>query len=143
MWTEDGFPAADNVPWQLLIRARFAHEIEGYVASTVVRGVSHFAGARLSAEVAKVALDAVAESRRSPVELGAEERVRILNAVADWDGEICPPWWPWPFPPRPKHLGDIDDPLIFEVLGAAIELARSVGAKGLAQNLAQVAEQLG
>ena len=36
MWTQDDFPGADHVPWQLLIRARFVHEIDAVIASRVV-----------------------------------------------------------------------------------------------------------
>lgn len=138
MWTSEDFPGADNVPWQLLIRARFAHQVDAVVASTVVRTMSHYADDRAADHIAKVALAAVERSRQVGQELSPEDRVLMLERVADWDGDICPPWWRWPWPPRPRRLEDINDPLVYEALSRVLTFAKAVGSDVLNESLREL-----
>ena len=71
MWTPDDFPGADNVPWQLLIRARFAHEIDAIIGSIAINAVGRVAAADVVAKVVQVANESVAG--REPVKTGPRQ----------------------------------------------------------------------
>ncbi|RMB61598.1 hypothetical protein [Tessaracoccus antarcticus] len=134
MWTQDGFPGADKVPWQLLIRARFVDEIDAIVAHTVVTTLAPLMGKERGRHLAGVAAGAVMTDGAQRVELGAEQKMAALSAFTDWDGEICPVgWpWPWPWPKRPRWFGEFDDPAILLALDAVRALTRGAGSKQLA-----------
>lgn len=133
MWAPDDFPGADNVPWQLLIRARFEHEIDAVVSHVVVASLGPLLAVKKAHHLAGAAskFNAAIGDKQNQVELSAEQRINALNAFADWDGEICPRWWPRPpFPPRRRWTEDFDDPIV----GIALDVsARLVGAAGSAQ----------
>ncbi|AYF98584.1 hypothetical protein [Protaetiibacter intestinalis] len=137
MWDPEHFPGADNVPWQLLIRARFTHQLDAVIASQVVRVLATVLPAKSAVALSHAATAAVASVPREKA--GAEGTVRALSAYDDfWDW--CGTKWPRPFPPR--RFEDFSDP--FVVL--AIEKAREfVGAgspelqKGLGAALDEVA----
>ena len=40
MFNPDDFVSARDIPWQLLIRAKYTYEIDALIASTVVRAVA-------------------------------------------------------------------------------------------------------
>lgn len=134
MWTQDDFPGAKSVPWQLLIRARYTHEIDALIASTVVRAVSTVASRELTEKVAEAAWAGVAASERG-VPAGAEHRLGFLDAAAEWDdGGICPPWWPW-HGPRPHYVDQVSDPITAVVLASAAELVNKGGSAALQGSL--------
>ena len=143
MWTQDDFPGAQGVPWQLLIRARYTHEIDALIASTVVRAVSTVASRELTQKVAEAARAGVAASERG-VPAGADQRVGFLDAAADWDDTgICPPWWPW-HGPRPHYVDDVSDPITAVVLASAAQLVGKGGSAALQASLGRaVAEGAG
>ena len=63
MWDPEHFPGADNVPWPLLIRARYQFEVDAIVASVIVRNVAALGTAAIAEEIGLAAAKAVAVSR--------------------------------------------------------------------------------
>ncbi|PZQ92027.1 MAG: hypothetical protein DI534_03570 [Leifsonia xyli] len=123
MWTSDDFPGADRVPWQLLIRARFVHEIDAIVASRITRALAAVLPAKAVSEFGRVAARAAAASPRE--EAGPEVTVRALRAYDDFE-EICPRWpWPWPGHgpwPHPHGPEEFVDPIVLVTIDGAREL---------------------
>ncbi|MEO7586438.1 MAG: hypothetical protein ABIS84_00260 [Arachnia sp.] len=142
MWSPDEFPGADNVPWQLLIRARYVDEIDAIVAHTVVSSLAPLMAKQRARNLAATMTKVAAVDGGKRVELAADQRIAALSAFADWDGEICPVgWpWPWPWPPRPRWLRDFDDPAISLALDGVSKLVKGAGSQGLA---AAVEEAIG
>jgi hypothetical protein len=141
MYDPDNFPGADSVPWQLLIRARYAHEVDALVASVVVRQVARFASVKVTEQVTSSAGEGLALSPRD--ELGAEQRVGALGAVADFD-ELCPRNWPFHWPPRPhRDFDDLSDPVSAVVVAAAVGLVRTAGSEALNKTLGETLTQVG
>lgn len=137
MWTQDDFPGAGNVPWQLLIRARYAYEIDALIASTVVRAVAVVGSRELTAKVAEAATAGVHASKRDE-EATDGQRISFLSAAADWeDGGICPPYWPW-HGPRPHYVDEISDPIVAVVLERASALVAAGASEHLQASLGQV-----
>ena len=62
MWDPENFPGADHVPWQLLIRARFAYEIDAALASVIVSRIGAVASTEITYKVAEVAMGAVSQA---------------------------------------------------------------------------------
>lgn len=134
MWTSEDFPGADHVPWQFLIRARYQFELDSAIASMVVRAAERVAPRALALDIAKAAFEGSRFGGRD--EAPAEQRIAVLSMVADWDGELCPRWWPWPWPgPRRDDLLDIGDPLTTIVLERALALVEAGGSEQLAKTL--------
>lgn len=127
MWDVDNFPGADKVPWQLLIRARFEHEIDAVIASIVVHTVAQVASPKITESLAKASTSAIKRGRQ---ELTADRQVGAMVAVADfddWCGTV-----PFKWPPRPKGYGDfLSDPILEVVLGRAQDLIRAAGSSNL------------
>ncbi len=136
MWTPDDFPGADHVPWQLLIRARLAHELDAVIASLVVRQVGAVIGDKHAMVLARSARVA-----RSGEKAGAEQKVGALSLLADWDGEICPPNWPFRWPPRKRGFEELDDPIAVLGIDRALELV-TFGSAGLQQSLGGALKEL-
>jgi hypothetical protein len=133
MWRSDDFPG-DNVPWQLLIRARYVHEIDAIVASIVYHQIAAVASTEVARQVAEAGQSAVHSSDRAT----AEQKVSALSAVMDWDGPICgtryPGWWPH----GPHRFEELSDPIIKVVLARAAELVNRAGSEELQKNLGSV-----
>lgn len=117
MWSPEDFPGADSVPWQLLIRARYAHELDAILASVVVNSLGH----RLAPERA-VALVSSVKSTHDKARASAAQKVGALSLLADWDGELCPKNWPRRWPPRKRGFEELEDPLTTLGVGRAMEL---------------------
>jgi|GEM_PF-844498 len=99
MWDIDHFPGADKVPWQLLIRARFAYEIDAVVASQVVNTLTAVLPRKAAVQFARNATLAVSGGSREPVEQDTSARALIAFAdYDDWCGTMWPRWPRWPFP---------------------------------------------
>jgi hypothetical protein len=132
MWSQDDFPGAEHVPWQLLIRARYAYEIDALVASTIVNSVALFGSREQSLAVAAAASDYVQRSKAAGEPATNEQKVGFLSTVADWDGPWCgnnPPW-PWPFHgPRRDWQEEVGDPLIAVVFARAADLVNAAGSQ--------------
>jgi hypothetical protein len=128
-------PDADitKVPWQILIRARFAHEVDAVIASNILSEVARHGSHELARTVAEAAFEAVS-GRHAPTELTDSARMMALSAVADWDGEICPPGWPY-HGPRPHFLDEIGDPIVMLVLEQAVILVKAAGSPQLQKTL--------
>lgn len=136
MWDSDNFPGADHVPWQLLIRARFANEIDRVVASTVVHAVSGVAPVRVATEIASAASAGTAVG----IKATPEQRVAALEAAADFE-DICPPPRHWPPRPHPHWLDELGDPISSLVLAKALDLVRAAGSDELNKTLGTALEQ--
>lgn len=139
MWDPENFPGADNVPWQLLIRARFVHEIDAVLASTVVQHVAAVApieATRVLAATAQKAVSAVAREEATP-----EQRTAAFDAALEWDDWCGTPWRKWP--PRPKRgFEDLFDPVADMVIGQAAELIRAGGSEQLQKTLGSALDEV-
>jgi hypothetical protein len=133
MWTPEDFPGAENVPWQLLIRARYVHEIDALVASVVFNKIAAVASTDVAVAVAQAARSAVPSSEHAT----AEHKVAALSAVMDFDGPLCgtryPGWWH-----GPHRLEGVSDPIASVVLAKAAELVNRAGSEELQKNLGGV-----
>ena len=155
MWTPEDFPGADNVPWQLLIRARFVRDVDAFVATAVVGQVARVASLDVATKVAQGAAEAM---RGMPAEkLGRAARSDVFGAVADFI-DICPPWppwprprpWPWPWPGpwpwadgRENPFEQIGTPYEGIVLQGALDLVARVGSPQLQEQFGGVLKELG
>jgi hypothetical protein len=152
MWDIDHFPGADKVPWQLLIRARYAHEIDAVVASHVVNTVAGALPRQTAVQFARNATRAVAAGSREPVE--RETGARALIAFAefdDWCGTMWPRWprWPFPFPfpgpwPDPRELDEsfILDPITVLTLDRAREFVEAAGSPEFQKNFGAALDEV-
>ncbi len=141
MWTYDDFPGAKNVPWQLLIRARFVHEIDAVLASTIVRNLGGVASVSVTKTLIAAAEKALSDKR--PTEVSAGQRAAAVIAVADWE-ELCPRPWPWPWPPR-RHLvfDELSDPITTVLAERAIQLVKAAGSEALQKSLGGALAKMG
>jgi len=143
MWTYDDFPGADSVPWQLLIRARFQYQIDAIIASSVVHTIAKVATADVTAKVAEVAAQAVTRAAADQGEVSGERRGQFMDAVANWDGELCPRWWRYfPVPPKPRWIEEFGDPMFLVTIGQALEFVNAAGSPGLQGSLGAVLTEL-
>lgn len=141
MWTQEDFPGADKVPWQLLIRARYVDQIDALVASLVVEQVSRVASVSITQKLTEAAGTAVREAPHEKAT--ANMRLGALGSVADFY-DICPPGWPFRWPPRPKgHLDDFSHPMTGPVIEGALELVRSAGSEQLNKTLGSALQEVG
>src|SRR4051794_12644249 len=116
MWDPEHFPGVDNVPWELLIRARYAHEIDAVLASVVVERVGAVASVEITRKVAEVAMGAITLQSEKAT---SETAVRALSAVADFD-DWCGTKWPRPWPPKKNGVfDDLSDPMAVLVIEQA------------------------
>ena len=120
-----------RIPWQILIRARFAHELDALLASAILSEVARFASHEFAHELAKSAFSAVS-GRHATTELTDAARMQALLAVADWD-DICPVGWP--YRPRPHRLDEFGDPMLVLVLEQSIALVETAGSERLQKAL--------
>lgn len=141
MWTSDDFPGADKVPWQLLIRARYLHQIDAVVASAVVQQVSRCASVEITEQVVRAATEGVSQSSRE--EASSEQRISALSSAMDFV-DICPPNWPFRWPPRPKgRFEELSDPIAHVVLEGALEFVRAAGSDRLNKTLGETLHEVG
>ncbi len=140
MWDPEHFPGADNVPWQLLIRARFVHEIDAVLASTIVAHVGAVASVEATRVVATAAQKAIVASREKAT---PEQRTLAFDAAIDWD-DWCGTGWPRRWPPRPKlGFDDLSDPVAELVIGKALELVKAGGSEQLQKTLGEALLEVG
>ena len=141
MWDPDNFPGADNVPWQLLIRARFAHEIDAILASVVVARVGAVASVDITRQVAAVAQGVIAAEREKAT---AATKVRALSAAAEFDDWWCGTPWPRHWPPKPHGVfDDFSDPIAGLVIEQALTMVRAGGSPALQKSLGDVLAEVG
>jgi hypothetical protein len=117
-----------TIPWQLLIRARYAYEVDAVIASIVARQVSAVAPTSIAHAVTAAARESVSTGNREYA--APEARVTALSALADWEDN----WCGTPYPHHP-HFGELGDPMSEVVLGQALELVRRAGSEGLQKTL--------
>jgi hypothetical protein len=140
MWDIDNFPGADNVPWQLLIRARQVRELDAVLASVIVRQVGAVASREVTKTVAEAARASVTGGDRAPANAG--QRIAAFEAALDFD-DWCPTrprHWPWPGPH--PHFEDVSDPIADVVLSRAFELVRRAGSEDLQKTLGSTLAEL-
>jgi hypothetical protein len=134
MWSSEDFPGASSVPWQLLIRARYVHEIDAVVASIAVAAISAVAAERFVEEMARSASDP--EPERAPVPASPEHKLSALSAIADfedWCGTLPRHWWgPGP---RPRYIDQLGDPIASLVIDRAAVLVERAGSGDLRSGL--------
>lgn len=136
MWTSENFPGADKVPWQLLIRARYVDEIDAIVAHTVVQSLTPLLAKERARNLAEGAASAVKGNGSKRVEVTPDRRQSAMHAFVEWDGEICPRWWPWPWPwPPGTRFDSFDDPALRLAVGPVHALVRGAGSDELGQVL--------
>jgi hypothetical protein len=139
MWDIDNFPGAQNVPWQLLIRARFAHEIDAVLASTVVRQVAAVASSKVAHVVAAAAEEASTSGNRERAT--AKQRLSAFDAALDFD-DWCGTQWPHHWPrPRPRY-DDLFDPMTEVVVARALDLVQRGGSEELQKTLGSALTEL-
>jgi hypothetical protein len=139
MWDPEHFPGADNVPWQLLIRARYQYELDAVVASTIVRQLSALGTEGLAKKVSIAATEAVAASRKANGQDTANRSDALMSVLGDFD-DWCGTRWPgWPGP-RPKSF-DLD-PLVIVLADRAIGVLRELGSDQLQQGLGEVLHEV-
>jgi hypothetical protein len=130
MWTAEDFPGADNVPWQLLIRARYAHELDAVVASVVLSRLEHVVSDKVLGRLAGAAQVRAGETEK----VHAETVLTVLRATDDFD-DWCGTAWRRPPFPRPRWRGELDDPIAGLVLDRALELVTTAGSPALQETL--------
>ena len=139
MWDIDNFPGADNVPWQLLIRARLVREIDAVIASTIVRQIGAVASHEVAHVVARAAEGAIADGNREPAT--TDQRVAAFDAALEFDDWCGTPWphrWPGP---KPKY-DDLFDPIAEVVIARAGDLVRQGGSEELQKTLGSALAEL-
>lgn len=139
MWDPEHFPGADNVPWQLLIRARYQYELDAVVASTIVGNIARFGSESLANKVGLAATKAVALSRESNRKDKANRSDSMMSALADFD-DWCGTGWPRRPWPRPKSF-DLD-PLVIVLADRAIGVLNALGSDHLQQGLGDVLNEI-
>jgi len=138
MWDIDNFPGADNVPWQLLIRARLVDEIDAVLASTVVRQVAAVASTKVTHAVATAAEAGISGVIRERAT--AEQRTAAFDAALEFD-DWCGTPWPHRWP-KPKGLADLFDPMAEVVFGRALDLVQQGGSEALQKTLGSALAEL-
>jgi hypothetical protein len=141
MWDPDNFPGADNVPWQLLIRARYAHELDAILASVVVARVGAVASVDITQQVAAVAQGVNTAEREKAT---SATKVRAMSAAADFDDWWCGTPWPRHWPPKPHRVfDDLSDPIAGLVIEQALTMVRAGGSEALQKSLGDVLAEVG
>jgi len=131
MWAQDDFPTG-NIPWQLLIRARYAHEIDAVLGSVIVQTVQGVASREVALAVGKAANAAV--FGRHDEKVDAEHTLSAMSALADFD-DWCGTSWPRWRGPRPHGFEVVDDPISSVVLSRAADLVGIAGSETLQKSL--------
>jgi hypothetical protein len=135
MWTAEDFPGADSVPWQLLIRARYAHELDAVVASVVLSRLEHVVADATIERLARAArVGAEVRAGGGGEKAGAESVLSVLRATYDFD-DWCGTAWRRPPFPRPRWRDELDDPLAGLVIERALELVTAAGSPALQETL--------
>jgi len=139
MWDPEHFPGADNVPWPLLIRARYQFELDAVIASTIVRNISALGSEAMASKVAVAATQAVAASREANGRDKAGRSDTTLSILGEFD-DWCGTRWPrWPGP-RPKYDGL--DPLVIVVADKAFAVLGELGSGHLQEGLGGVLNEI-
>lgn len=146
MWTQDNFPGADKVPWQVLIRARYQDEIDAVVAHSVLVGLAPFLSKDNAYRLAKMAAEVTQRDGSKRSELKPDRKLAALDSFVEWDGDICPPWprrWPlpWPptpWPPAPFRFDDFDDPALSLAVDAAHSLLRGAASEHVREQFREI-----
>lgn len=130
-YTIDGMP--DYVPWPLLIRAKFVHEIDAVLASIIIERVGQVASAAVTRKLVEAAHAGVGKVEAKVAT--AEQRVMALNAVLDWD-DWCGTPWPRHWPPH-HGLGfdDVSDPITTVLKAKSLDLVKVAGSEHLQVSL--------
>ncbi|MCW2754293.1 MAG: hypothetical protein JWQ32_1704 [Marmoricola sp.] len=117
-----------SIPWQLLIRARYAYEVDAVIASIVARQVTAFAPTNVAHAVTAAARESVSGANREHAT--PEAKVTALSAVADYDDN----WCGTPYPHHP-HFSELGDPLSEVVIAQSLELVQRAGSEELQKTL--------
>lgn len=136
MWDPEHFPGADNVPWELLIRARYQFEVDALVASVIVRNVAALGTAAIAVDLGAAASKAVALSREANGRKKVVKGGAAFALVAEFDDWCGTHWprWPWPFPgPDPRF--DVLDPIVVVLADKALGMLEAIGSPQLQEGL--------
>ncbi|TWP36646.1 hypothetical protein [Leekyejoonella antrihumi] len=124
MWTSEGFPGSQHVPWQLLIRARYLQEIDAVIAASIIDQVARFASERATERLVLEADKVVREG--GGTEASREQVFAALAAAADYD-ERC---GSYPHHVVPIHFGP-SSPMVGIVAEHALAFVRAGGSSTL------------
>jgi hypothetical protein len=136
MFTDD--TDLSHVPWQLLIRARTASEVDSLIASVVLGRIAEIG----SVETVRFVAEAAQAARGASTEPAtAEQKLSALSAVADFDDWYCGngPRRPWPH--RGDVLDTVSDPVISIVAEGARELVKA-GSPALQKTVGEALDQI-
>src|SRR5262245_27327638 len=112
MLDDDGWPDAQGVPWQLLIRIRYTYQVDVLVAAAIQRAVpprlpeslgQAFAKAATSIAARTVTVGRVEQRKYTSEQLG--NLARALTEFTDWCG--TPRHEPGPHPWREGGLAEV------------------------------------
>jgi hypothetical protein len=134
MWSQEDYPVG-NIPWQLLIRARYVHEVDAVLGSVIVQTIRNVASHEVAVAVSRAATAAVVG--RNDDKVDAEHAVSAMSALADfedWCGTPGPHWRG----PRPHGFDGVDDPISSVVLSRAADLVGIAGSEALQKSLGGV-----
>jgi hypothetical protein len=131
MWSQEDFPTG-YIPWQLLIRARYAHEVDAVVGSVIVQTVQGVASREVAVAVSRAANAAVVGPHDQKID--AEHALSAMSALADFDDWCGTPWPHWRGP-RPHGFEGVEDPISSVVLSRAADLVGIAGSEALQKSL--------
>jgi hypothetical protein len=137
VWGPDDVPDFRATPWQLLIRARYVHELDAVLASMVVNKLEPYASREAVRTLASAA-HVLGVDR--PEEASAEQRMAVLDAVLEWEDWPCGtpvPGHHGPVGPR-RVFDDIGDPMAGVLFAKSSELVERAGSEALRTSLGKV-----
>jgi hypothetical protein len=142
----DGWPDAQGIPWQELIRIRYLHQVDVLVLAAAQRAVAARLPAGFGREFARQATGiaaALGSGHRDPQKLPVERLGAVVGTLADFDGDWC--GTPWPHHPWPHQ---VDGPVeewregglaeVVLAIDAATRLAAEIGTVELQRELGTV-----
>jgi len=138
MWSQEDFPTG-NIPFQLLIRARYVHEIDAVVGSVILKTLEDVASREVAVAVSTAANAAV--FGRHDEKVDAEHALSAMSALADFD-DWCGTYWPRWRGPRPHRFDGVDDPIASVILSRAADLVGVAGSETLQKSLGGVLGEL-
>jgi hypothetical protein len=145
----DGWPDAQGIPWQELIRIRYLYQVDVLVLAAVQRAVASRLPAGSGREFARQATGiaaAVGGGHRDPQELPEARLGAVVGALADFDDDWCGTR-PRPWPHRaegaegdrsPWQAGGLAEVVL--AIDAATRLAANIGTPDLQRALGTAME---
>lgn len=134
MWSQEDYPTG-SIPFQLLIRARYLHEVDAVLGSVIVQTLRGVASREVTVAVSRAANATV--FGRQDEKADAEHTLSAMRALADFD-DWCGNGWHYGRGPHPHGLEGVDDPIASIVLSRAADLVRIAGSEALQTSLGRL-----